>query len=135
MSEFKVAIRAIDFDINTEKFGENKLQLNLPEMLPQELSDVFIKVDYTGDTGMCFMNGDLVDDHFFYGQPWVIGLRKFYDRPDHKKMNLYFRPMYRNAPYLIDLDKKAIPDFSGSGTYLKINGVETIPEYHGFMKF
>jgi hypothetical protein len=43
--------------------------------------------------------------------------------------------MYRNAPYLIDLDKKAIPDFSGSGTYLKINGVETIPEYHGFMKF
>jgi hypothetical protein len=135
MSEFRVDLPQVKFDIANERYGENKLQLTLPESLPKELNDVFIKIDYTGDTGMSFMNGNIVDDHFFYGQPWVIGLRKFYDLSDHKKMIFYFRPMYKNATYLIDLDKRLIPDFSGSGTYLKINKVETIPEFHGFIRF
>jgi beta-galactosidase len=135
MSEFRVEMPLVKFEIAEERFGENKLQLTFPQSLPAGVSDIFIKINYTGDTGMSFLNGELVDDQFYYGAPWIIGLKKFYDLPVHNKMNFYFRPMYSNAPYLIDLDKKSIPDFKGSPAYLKINDVETMPEYHGFITF
>ena len=84
---------------------------------------------------MAFIDGSLVDDHFYYGQPWIIGLKKFYDLSPSRKMLIYFRPMYKNAAYLVDLKKEEIPDFSGIDSFLKVYGIETIPEYHGLMKF
>jgi len=121
MSEFKVELPLVKFEIKTERFGENKLQLSFPKDLPQGLSNVFIRVNYIGDTGMSFMNGELVDDQFYYGQPWVLGLKKFYDLPQHQQMNFYFRPMYRNATYLVDLKKVSIPDFTREQSFLKVN--------------
>jgi beta-galactosidase len=135
MSKFRIRLPESRFDLKIERYGENKLQLNLPEFLPDGLSDIFIRINYIGDTGMCFMNGELVDDQFFYGQPWIVGLKKFYDLPQHSLMNFYFRPMYSNASYLVDLKKESIPDFKRGQSYIKINDIATIPEYHGTVNF
>jgi len=135
MSGYRIDLPQCNFDLKIERYGENKLQLSFPEYLPDGLNDVFIRINYIGDTGMSFMNGELIDDQFYYGQPWIIGLKKFYDLPQHTRMNFYFRPMYRDASYLVDLKKEAIPDFSKAQSSLKINNIEPILEYSGFMKF
>jgi len=135
LREYRIDLTMEKFELKTEKIGENKLQLTFPPSLPPGVHDVFLKIDYTGDTGMSFMNGVLVDDHFYYGQPWIIGLKKFYDLPQHTMMLLYFRPFYSNAPYLGDLDQSRIPDFSETRSFLKLNNVEAIPEYRGIIKF
>ena len=135
MSDYKIVIPPVKFEIKTEQFGEKKLQLIFPQDIPKELNDLYIKINYHGDTGMAFIDGSLVDDHFYYGQPWIIGLKKFYDLSPSRKMLIYFRPMYKNAAYLVDLKKEEIPDFSGIDSFLKVYGIETIPEYHGLMKF
>lgn len=135
MTAYRVEIPEFKFDLKTGRFGDKKLQLTYPDSIPAGINDVFIEVNYIGDTGMCFMNGDLVDDNFYFGHPWIIGLKKFYDVPMHKQMNFYFRPMYRNATYLLDLDKKAIPDFGNVQTYIKVNDIKAVPEYSGKINF
>lgn len=134
MTTYKVELPEYKFDFQTEYFGTGKIRLTYPEFLPATVNDVFITINYSGDTGMCFMNGELIDDHFYYGQPWIIGLKKFYDIQQHQ-MIFYFRPMYKNAPYMIDLDKTMVPDFGNSRTFLKINEVKAVSEYRGMLYF
>lgn len=132
---FRLELAEYKPDLRPEKTGENKLRVSLPVVLPDGVNDLFLAVDYTGDTGMCFLNGELADDHFYYGKPWVLGLKKFLDMPEHRELSFYFRPIYRNAAFLIDLDEKNIPGFGGENSYLKVNCVDVYAEYHGKIGF
>jgi hypothetical protein len=93
------------------------------------LSDVIMKVDYTGDRAMAFIDGKLVGDHFFYGKPWEVGMRKFENQMHGENLLLLFHSMRKDAEYLQDFDESEIPAFSDDGTFLKINSIEFIPEY------
>ena len=71
--------------------------------LPENVNDVFLDIDYQGDVGMAFINGSLVDDEFYFGQPWRIGLKRFLPRVAEDGMYISFRPMSKDAPFLADL--------------------------------
>ena len=77
---------------------------------------------------MAFINGELVADEFYKGISWHIGLKRFINS-NNNDMLFYFRPMYKDASYLVDLNKNSIPDFSKQNTYLKIESISVQPEY------
>jgi hypothetical protein len=135
LSMFHVEVPEQKLEIEVKRFGTNKLQALLPVALPKGVSDIFMTINYIGDTGMALMNDELVDDQFYYGQPWEIGLKKFLAMPHHECMNFYFRPMYKDAMYLVDLEKESIPDFQNQKRYLKIDGVKTTLEYKVLVTF
>ncbi|MBP3331377.1 MAG: beta-galactosidase [Tidjanibacter sp.] len=116
-----------EFTVN--KFGSRRMTVGFRDKLhaPQVL-EYYLRVDYTGDVGMAFMENQLVLDHFYFGDAWMIGLKRFEDRLQREDMSFYFRPLRSNASYLIDLPKEAIPDFS-KGPVCKVNSVEVVPEY------
>ncbi|MDR8394535.1 beta-galactosidase [Aliifodinibius sp. S!AR15-10] len=97
------------------------------------LNDVIMKVDYTGDRAMAFIDGKLVGDHFYYGKPWEIGMRKFEVKMQNDNLLLRFHPMRDNAEYLQDFDESDIPSFSNRGSYLQVDNIEFIPEYKAKM--
>ena len=76
------------------------------------MQEYFLRLNYTGDVAMAFMNGTLVLDHFYHGAPWTIGLKRFSQQMKKEDLSFYFRPLRSDAPFLIDLPKEAIPDFS-----------------------
>lgn len=97
------------------------------------LNDVIMNVNYVGDRSMAFIDGKLVGDHFYYGKPWEIGMRKFEVKMQNDDLLLMFHPMRNNAEYLQDFDKSEIPSFSSRGSYLQIDNIEFIPEYKAMM--
>jgi hypothetical protein len=98
--------------------------------IPAGLHDVLLRVDYTGDTGMAFVGGQMIDDHFFYGRPWEIGLKRFESRLRNDEMVFVFRRMARNAPYLNDIPEPLRPVFApGEESLLQVRGVSLVPEY------
>jgi len=103
--------------------------------LPDGVNNVFLEIDYTGDTGLAFINGELVDDHFYFGQPWRIGLKRFLSRVAEEGMYISFRPIYKDAPFLADLPAAAVPDFSNQREELRINHVRVLPEYRAVLSF
>ena len=112
----------------TSTAGIWKLHLS-PGQIPSSVSDIFLRVRYVGDQGRLIdPNGALLEDNFWNGEPWTIGLRRF-ATPDGAlpSMTLQMLPIRADAPvYLSDEARSALPS---SGQKLVVEGVEALPEY------
>lgn len=101
--------------------------------LPQ-VQEYFLRINYVGDVAMAFLKGQLVQDEFYHGEPWTIGLKRYYSDLQTDPMTFYFRPLRSDAPFLRDLPRQAIPDFK-DGPVVDIKNVEIVPEYRLNIKF
>ena len=79
-STYTVTLPEVKLPAQTRRVGEKKLVLTLPAK-PAGVSDIFLTLPYVADTGMGFINGELVADDFYKGQPWQLGLKQFLGCP------------------------------------------------------
>ncbi len=78
--------------LEVQPVSPRKYVVRLAEALPADVSEAFLRVDYDGDTGMAFIDGRLVADHFNNGAPWVIGLKRFQSELLAGELCLVFSP-------------------------------------------
>ncbi len=135
MSNYSVSMPEIDIKPDILKTGTRKVLVNIPQNIPHGLNDIFLNIDYIGDTGMAFLNGELVADEFYKGIPWEIGLKRFSQEHNDHEMGFYFRPMMNNATYLIDLPDSVARLARSEKQTLKINSVTFKPEYKSIISF
>lgn len=130
-----IEVGAVKPDFSFKKVGARRLTVHFEDngQFPQ-VQEYFLRLNYTGDVAMAFINGKMVLDHFYHGAPWTIGLKRFAGQMKKEDLGFYFRPLRSDAPFLIDLPKEAVPDFS-KGSVCTINNVEIIPEYVTILKF
>lgn len=128
MSNYRIQIPTASATVHVEKIADNKVALQCTVDHKPYISDYYLSVNYIADVAMAFINGRLVADDFYYGQPWTIGLKKFMGQ-SMPAMVLYFRPVYPGAKFLNDLPPSAIPDIKNNSPYLKINAVNIAAEY------
>ncbi|KOS08222.1 hypothetical protein AM493_05705 [Flavobacterium akiainvivens] len=135
-SRYKITLPKTDIAISSRQVSANKWAVTLPASLPENANDVLLTVNYTADTAMGFLNGELVADEFYKGIPWQIGLRKFLNGKS-QEMVFYFRPMQKNASYLIDLQPypESIPDFGTASKYLKVGAITAATQYKTTITF
>jgi hypothetical protein len=93
-----------------------------------QVQEYFLRIHYVGDVAMAFMKGQLVQDEFYHGEPWTIGLRRYTTDLKSNPLTFYFRPLRADAPFLRDLPHNAIPDLS-RGPVVDVQSVEVIPQY------
>ena len=62
-------------------------------------------------------------------------MKRFLENTDANEMVFYFRPMYKSAEFLQDLNPKLIPAFDQNGQFLEIGEPEFFPEYRVKVKF
>lgn len=135
LSHFKIKIPEANLAFSSFKINENRLVVSLDGGIPENLHDVILKIDYVGDTAMGFLDNELVADEFYKGMPWEIGLRYFSRVKKAKEMNFYFRPIYKDAPFLVDLEEDDIPDFNEKPSFTQIGNVDFIPVYSSMVQF
>jgi len=129
LSIFKIKLPGFKITDTVTSINDQKIQLSLTPNWPPYVNDVFAKVDYVADNGMAFINGELVADEFYKGRPWEIGLKKFMIDKQPKNMVLYFRPIYKDAPWLVDFPADKQPDFSKTKSFTHIQKITFTPEY------
>lgn len=132
-STFHVSQPRFSLKPETANSGSQKLFVSLPEKMPSGLNDIFLDLDYTGDTAMGFLQSELVCDHFYNGNPWHIGLKRFLGKD--KQFAFYLRPLMHDAPYLVDLSDKVASELKGPKQLLKVNQVTFVPEYKTVVQF
>ena len=130
--EQTVSVESVTPQFEVKKAGPRRMSVNGQWImdngqLPQ-VQEYFLRVNYVGDVAMAFMKGQLVQDEFYHGEPWTIGLKRYYNDLKTDLLTFYFRPLQKNAPFLRDLPKQAVPDFS-DGSVVEIRDVEIVPEY------
>lgn len=62
-------------------------------------NDLWLKLHYVGDGAKLYINGDYVDDHFYTGEPWVIGMKRY---GFASKLRLEITPLEEGAPVFLE---------------------------------
>jgi hypothetical protein len=101
------------------------LQWTNPDM--SGLSEALLQIDYSGDIARLESQGILLDDNFFHGQPWQIGLQRFAAETWKSPMTLEILPMPTIAP--IYLDQRARQQIKASPANPAVTQARIIPVY------
>jgi hypothetical protein len=142
--EQTATVEAVTPQLEVRKAGPRRMSVDLSSLhaphsslLPPPSSSVheyFLRIHYVGDVAMAFMKGQLVQDEFYHGEPWTIGLKRYYDDLKSDPLTFYFRPLRPNAPFLRDLPAGSVPDFKGKPV-VSIRNVEVVPQYKISIRF
>ncbi len=102
-------------------------QVALPGDAMRGLSNLFLKIDYIGDVGRLYWGGTLLDDNFYFGGSWEIGMKRFLSSGRVQAFDLKIMPLRKDAP--IFLAAGAWPEFGARAEIAEIRSITTIPEY------
>ena len=128
-----LTISPLDYSKSSNSKSSNSKSSNSKSSNSQ-IQEFFLRIHYVGDVAMAFMKGQLVQDEFYHGQPWTIGLKRYYQDLQTDPLTFYFRPLRPNAPFLSDLPPGSLPDFKGKPV-VTIGDVDVVPQYKISIRF
>lgn len=102
-------------------------QVHVPKEALIGLSDIFLNINYTGDIGRLYAGTRLLDDNFFNGTSWEIGLKRFGSEMSSNGLDLKILPLRTDAP--IYIPKSSQPDFKDLTQIAKVHSITALPEY------
>ncbi len=124
---FKLTLKPKTIRIETEQVSKDKMIIRFPADLFEQINDVFLQIDYTGDTGNAFIEGRMVSDHFYNGILWEIGLKRFKAEELAKSMYIYISPL-RKGKVEYEINQAYRKKFLGE-EIAEIHEVRAEPEY------
>jgi beta-galactosidase len=102
-------------------------QITVPPDALAHLNNLFLQVTYQGDIARISSRGKLLDDNFYNGTPWTLGLKRFLHAGPLATLDLSILPLRKDAP--IYLQQNAWPTFSDTGQIDLLKSITWIPEY------
>ena len=76
--------------------------LTLPDDTLTGVNDVFLHIDVACDKAYLHIAGELIADHFYNGEIWQVGLKKYKQRLKGNKLKLSLVPLKENADIYLD---------------------------------
>lgn len=104
-------------------------EVRLPPDCLANGGEILLKIDYVGDAGRAYLGGKLVADHFYFGRPWEIGLKRFAPEVLEQGLVLKFLPLSQAAP--VYLDSRVRPDFCGASEIFNLREIKAEVVYSG----
>jgi beta-galactosidase len=101
-------------------------RLTVPKDVLSDVDDAWLTIDYTGDIARLFDGNDMLDDAFWDGRKWNIGLKRFAARLG-RPWDLTILPLRGDAP--IYLDAAVRPKIAASEQIAELRSVRIEPEY------
>ena len=101
-------------------------RLSLPKDAWKNFQDVFLDIRYIGDVGRLYEGDNLLDDDFYNGTPWEIGIKRF-PPDDAEGLELRILPLRKDAP--IYMPKSSWPNFGDKSDVAEVKSVTASPEY------
>jgi beta-galactosidase len=78
------------------------------------VEDVRLKITYAGDVARAYVGDRLIDDDFYYGKPWEIGLKRFAPEVLDRGLTIKILPLPKNSPIYIQEDRRPLVRADGS---------------------
>ncbi|MBB3062727.1 hypothetical protein FHS09_003576 [Microbulbifer rhizosphaerae] len=135
MSAWRVEFDKLQPAVTVRRVGSRRLVVSASDD-KLRADDLWLRLPYVGDRVAAFLGGELVADHFYFGQPWDIGLRKFADRLVEEDLVFVFHPLSPDATYLGDLPASVQTELAEGGSpLLRIENPVAQPEYRTRVTF
>jgi beta-galactosidase len=105
----------------------NEWKITVPKGVLDHVSDAFLRIKYVGDTARLYSASKLLDDDFYKGTVWEVGLKRFAPEITSTPLRLRIVPLRKDAP--LYLPAKAWPDFGSANAIGLVEKIEISPEY------
>lgn len=105
----------------TDKKGKWAIKINA--QWPHYVDEIFLKIDYEGDIGNLFMDGRHIEDNFYDGRPWEVGLKRFMEGQQEIELELKIKALPESADIYFE------QGFRPQGDLLKLNGISARTVY------
>jgi len=104
-------------------------QIELPKLdgLDKNIDELLLQADIVGDIGRLFSGTHMLDDWYYNGQAWQIGLKSLSPALLRQPLSLSVLPLRSDAP--IYLPREHRPDFAGQAQIAALRGVRLITVY------
>ncbi len=89
--------------------------------------NAFLQIQYVGDEAQLRTASRLLDDDYYNGTTWEIGLKRYAAEFQNEPLKLDIHPLRSDAP--IYFQKQYRPAFQKSGQTAKVLDIRVIPEY------
>jgi len=122
--ELQVPQNSTEFNIT--KVQKNKARITVPQDLFSGVKEVMLQIDYKGDIGYAFIDGELIHDNFWNGTAWEIGLKQFEKEITEKGMYVYISPIKIGSKVKSDSTMAARMETTEE-EIAEINSVKAIP--------
>jgi Beta-galactosidase len=109
-------------------YKDNKAEIGLQQDTFDDMEEVFLKIDYTGDVARAFIGGRLKADDFYHGEPWVIGLKRFERELSGKSLYIFISPQRKGETVVRNEAVGLKQEFIGE-KIAEIHSIEAYPEY------
>lgn len=104
-----------------------KWEITIPPGATNGLSELYLQVNYQGDVARLSAGGRLLDDDFYNGKPWMVGLSRFLATQRPSEFQLSILPLRKDAPVYLELPKPL--QFAPNGQIDKLSDIRLVPEY------
>ncbi len=118
----RLAIAPTDADFTNAAIWKIKLPAGLDLNL-----DPLLRIYYIGDAARFTLNGRLMDDNFYSGRPFDLGLKRYAPEILNGDLRLEIVPLQKDTPIFIE--PKARPDFAGKESLVKLQPLEIVNRY------
>jgi beta-galactosidase len=110
-----------------EQYGKSAAwHISIPKDAVDGLNDVYMNIDYQGDIGRLFSGVIMLDDSYYSGHTWEIGLKRF-TKEIETPLTLTVLPLRKDAPIYIDEAVKA--KLPNTEQVAEVLSVKLLPEY------
>lgn len=101
-------------------------QISVPREQLRGLDDAYLQVDFVGDIGRLFAGTRMLDDWYYSGYGWQLGLKQFESLLD-QPLTLSVLPLRADAAVYIPEEHR--PDFGGQPQLAILRKLTVIPVY------
>mgnify|MGYP002620323183 FL=1 len=94
---------------------------------PEQVSDLFLTVEYDGDVAAAYIGNRMITDHIHFGKPWEIGLKRFRTELSAEALHLSITPL-RKGTVRTFVNQAFVERFDGE-EIAKFHRIAATPHY------
>ncbi|KAJ5626350.1 hypothetical protein N7510_002659 [Penicillium lagena] len=100
--------------------------ISIPWSQVADVDDAWLMIDYEGDLARLYAGNLLLDDNFYDGTTWVVGLKRFASTTASDDLTIAIMPLRSDAPIYL----QAMPQYDSNGQACSIINVNISTVYH-----
>ena len=119
--EVAEAPEAVVFD------GAAQWALEVPPVKSPAVHSLILRISYEGDIARLYADGKLINDDFYKGTPFEIGMQRINQMNQNRELELQILPMRKDEPIYLPPGSRLT--FPASGQVARLKEIIAIPEY------
>ncbi|WP_018933236.1 beta-galactosidase [Gracilibacillus lacisalsi] len=127
-TEYIIPINPKEIELEVKHINNSKATINVDPKEFKNVKELLLKINYIGDIGYAFIDGELINDNYSNYETWEIGLKRFEKDVVSKGMYIYVSPIKEGVSVKSDSPMAARTEITEK-VIAEIKSIKATPVY------